>query len=806
MSTIVFSPMSALHDRTMSSSPPNTPSSSRASNDNVDWEAKYHEMSDLLQETRAELDEFQTSSKELEEELERELESTEQQMSDLRNRVERVERERDDSKAKLTNLQGTHNTTVNSLQRELDALRQQHSLIKVQLRELEVGNDDLERSEREVSSSLADMEGRYARALEEKILLEHELQDRVALEEDMQRLRDELREASEESTILKDQNARLSEQHAAIDEQNKALSEELSRMREELSQTRHLVELARSQPQFPSAPSTATSSAKSISSHESRSPTPSAASRTSSDLQLDDLVPKSAPTETPNVTPRAKMGVLNSPSTRTMSVTRRPGTGIATPTVVRTPNGPLFGQSALLNRAGFGQNGHINTTPDPLRRSTTLPMLASPTPTRLPTARNSPAFGAPLPVTPRPRPNGVATASNIGTVKRGTAVQMVGEMRARVRTLEQKINRVPMPRLRNPSVRARIAGASKENAADAPKEKEKEPKKFRRSIDTAVTESPGWVIVSEGLNKDEMPSPSPLPRPPLAEHASFTSERTNATERKRPSFSSDRERRSMHESPPPSAFRAVSLESQLDIPPSGRATPASTTGSTRVVSRSVASGSGRATPGLPSSTSLFGMSIRRPQSRTASHSHTNSAPTRGGLYGQSSIPYPLPSIPSLSHIPSSPLLGADDEKRLLPGRPTTPTGGTMLFAPSERSPSKSDNFALRKSTRRLSLHPAGPGGRGTATSPTLPLGMTSAGGGSSASVGGGTRKVVSSPPRAGNQAKSNAVSSSQSMLGMSRIGRPSSVGVPTKAASAAGKEKGKEGTGRFRSGSVGWGR
>lgn len=84
--------------------------------------------------------------------------------------------------------------------------------------------------------------------------------------------------------------------------------------------------------------------------------------------------------------------------------------------------------------------------------------------------------------------------------------------------------------------------------------------------------------------------------------------------------------------------------------------------------------------------------------------------------------------------------------------------------------------------------------------------MTSAGGGSSASVGGGTRKVVSSPPRAANQAKSNAVGSSQSMMGMSRIGRPNSVGVPGKAASSAGKEKGKEGTGRFRSGSVGWGR
>ena len=46
------------------------------------------------------------------------------------------------------------------------------------------------------------MEGRYARALEEKILLEHELQDRVALEEDMQRLRDELRGLSNQLFVL----------------------------------------------------------------------------------------------------------------------------------------------------------------------------------------------------------------------------------------------------------------------------------------------------------------------------------------------------------------------------------------------------------------------------------------------------------------------------------------------------------------------------------------------------------------------------------------------------------------------------
>jgi len=56
-----------------------------------------------------------------------------------------------------------------------------------------MGNDDLERNERAVASSLSDVEAKYSRALEEKILLEHELLDKAHLEEECQRLRDELR-------------------------------------------------------------------------------------------------------------------------------------------------------------------------------------------------------------------------------------------------------------------------------------------------------------------------------------------------------------------------------------------------------------------------------------------------------------------------------------------------------------------------------------------------------------------------------------------------------------------------------------
>jgi chromosome segregation ATPase len=88
-----------------------------------------------------------------------------------------------------------HNTTTTSLQRELDTLRQESQKLKVRLRDLELGHDDLERNERVVASSLADVEARYSKALEEKILLEHELLDKANMEEELQRVRDELRGA-----------------------------------------------------------------------------------------------------------------------------------------------------------------------------------------------------------------------------------------------------------------------------------------------------------------------------------------------------------------------------------------------------------------------------------------------------------------------------------------------------------------------------------------------------------------------------------------------------------------------------------
>lgn len=103
--------------------------------------------------------------------------------------------------SKFMSLQTTHNTTTTSLQRELDTVRKDYQQVKIQLRELEMGNDDLERNERAISSSLADIEQKYSRVLEEKILLEHELLDKANVEEEYQRLKDELRGMRTISTV-----------------------------------------------------------------------------------------------------------------------------------------------------------------------------------------------------------------------------------------------------------------------------------------------------------------------------------------------------------------------------------------------------------------------------------------------------------------------------------------------------------------------------------------------------------------------------------------------------------------------------
>jgi hypothetical protein len=65
---------------------------------NQDWRQKYLELSATLAETRADLEDFQQSSKELEEEMNLEITRTEKAQQELKTKVARVEAERDEWK------------------------------------------------------------------------------------------------------------------------------------------------------------------------------------------------------------------------------------------------------------------------------------------------------------------------------------------------------------------------------------------------------------------------------------------------------------------------------------------------------------------------------------------------------------------------------------------------------------------------------------------------------------------------------------------------------------------------------------
>ncbi|OXM77478.1 hypothetical protein C364_05040 [Cryptococcus neoformans Bt63] len=172
------------------------------------YREKYRQALDMLTDTRTELEEFQQSSKELEDEMEQELAANDKQRTDLRERIKRLDAEKEEWRTKHIALQKMYSSTTSAMQREMDNLRSERDRTLVALRDLEMGNDELERNERVAVSSLLDLESKYNRAIEEKTLLEQDLAQKDELEAETQRLKDELREANEEISILKDQLAR----------------------------------------------------------------------------------------------------------------------------------------------------------------------------------------------------------------------------------------------------------------------------------------------------------------------------------------------------------------------------------------------------------------------------------------------------------------------------------------------------------------------------------------------------------------------------------------------------------------------
>ncbi|CAB4438613.1 unnamed protein product [Rhizophagus irregularis] len=122
---------------------------------------------------------------------------------ELKAKNESLIRDSEEWKRKYLNAQTEANENQRQMQRELDSLRNLQEEFVVKTRDLEINCDDLERNERAATSSLLDLENKYNKAIERNVILENELEGKNSLIEQVQRLKDELKDVHIELAILK---------------------------------------------------------------------------------------------------------------------------------------------------------------------------------------------------------------------------------------------------------------------------------------------------------------------------------------------------------------------------------------------------------------------------------------------------------------------------------------------------------------------------------------------------------------------------------------------------------------------------
>ena len=178
------------------------------------WKKAALEARVSLQETENELFEFQTQSSEFEAELEAEIKRLEEANLQLRNKFELKQSQADEWKDKFQSSQVKANDMLKSVERELEYVKSQQDFYKSRTRELEQDNDDLERNGRAAKSSLHDTESRLSKVMEQNNALMGEVEAKKLLAEEVQRLKDELKDLNLELNVVRNSQARLRPRNA----------------------------------------------------------------------------------------------------------------------------------------------------------------------------------------------------------------------------------------------------------------------------------------------------------------------------------------------------------------------------------------------------------------------------------------------------------------------------------------------------------------------------------------------------------------------------------------------------------------
>jgi len=165
------------------------------------YKSKYLELHEKLQQTKLAFDEFQQGSKELEEEQDNEIDRLEKINSDLKSKLELKDVEIEDWRSKYLSLKWESDDSIATLQKSLQSANDELGTLKVQVRELEQENDAMEQDLRVALSRVNDYDTQFNQVLEKSAMLESELEQKARIEEETQRLRDELRDLTDDLAI-----------------------------------------------------------------------------------------------------------------------------------------------------------------------------------------------------------------------------------------------------------------------------------------------------------------------------------------------------------------------------------------------------------------------------------------------------------------------------------------------------------------------------------------------------------------------------------------------------------------------------
>ncbi|KAL7053693.1 hypothetical protein AAHC03_026906 [Spirometra sp. Aus1] len=165
------------------------------------WREKAEEYKRNWEAEREDFRDFQISSKELEGELETQLEQAEKKNDELKAALERLSIELENTTSRYESTTASQNRQLTSLQDELDNLRSEKAQHQLYIRQLEQTNDDLERSKRAALASVEDFESSLNKLIERNALLEGELDEKQELLESVQRLKDEVRDLNQELVV-----------------------------------------------------------------------------------------------------------------------------------------------------------------------------------------------------------------------------------------------------------------------------------------------------------------------------------------------------------------------------------------------------------------------------------------------------------------------------------------------------------------------------------------------------------------------------------------------------------------------------